>query len=56
VVIGPLGFRGRPLVALFFAVAAGCFLGWTGIGLPLGIAATAAMFLIIYLVNRSKAG
>ena len=55
-VTGPLGFQGRPLIVLVVAVGAGLFLGWTGIGLPLAIAATVAMFLIVYLVNRSQAG
>jgi hypothetical protein len=41
---------------LIFAVGVGCFLGWTGIGLPLAIAATVAVFLFIYLINPSKAG
>ena len=55
-VTGPLGFRGRPVVALAIAVGVGCLLEWTGIGLSLGIASTVVMFLVIYLFNRSKAG
>ena len=55
-VTGPLGFRGRPVVALAIAVGIGCLLAWTGIGPRLGIAATFVIFLFLYLFNRSKAG
>lgn len=55
-VTGPLGFRGRPVIALAIAVGVGCLLEWMGIGLWLGVAATVVIFLAVYLFNRSKAG
>jgi hypothetical protein len=55
-VTGPLGFRGRPAIALAIAVGIGCFLIWTGMGLRLGLASTVVIFLVIYLFNRSEAG
>jgi hypothetical protein len=50
----PRGFVGRPLVALLFAVGIGCLLAWARIGLAVEIAASVAVFLGVYLLNRPK--
>jgi hypothetical protein len=55
-VTGPLGFRGRPAIALAIAAGIGGILEWIGFGLRLGLAATVVIFLFVYLFNRSKAG